>query len=168
MSRASKRAVLTAGLMVRIRFPPAGSRANQWFPGGWAVGMLPLGARQLKRPAPAMGSPPDNAAEPGIAGGDGQSRAIGRSGIVGSVLAGDTRRVLGQIVGDREPRHLVDNKRVRLGAGAGIIIERRQRDAIERHGATVGLRAARVFVEFHQHGRAAHFTESAMRTRVDS
>ena len=30
-----------------------------------------------------------------------------------SVLAGDTRRVLGQIVGDREPRRLVDDKRVR-------------------------------------------------------
>src|ERR1700730_15375580 len=39
-----------------------------------------------------------------------QSRAIGLSGIVRSVLAGDTRRVLRQIVGDREPRRLVDDK----------------------------------------------------------
>src|SRR5215469_7402168 len=75
------------------------------------------------------------------------------------------RRVLGQIVGDREPRRLIDDKRVRVGADAGIIVKRRQRDAIERHGARVGLRAARVFVEFHQHRRAAHFTESAMRAR---
>src|SRR5215472_11549949 len=94
-----------------------------------------------------------------------QSRAIGRSGIVESVLAGDARRVLRQIVGDREPRRLVDDKRVRVGADAGIIVERRQRDAIERHGARVNLRAARVFVEFHQYRRAAHFTESAMRAR---
>jgi hypothetical protein len=78
---------------------------------------------------------------------------------------GDARRVLGQIVGNREPPRLVDDKRVRVGADAGIIIERRQRDAIERHGARVGLRAARVFIEFHQHGRAAHFTESAMGAR---
>ena len=42
---------------------------------------------------------------------------------MGSVLAGDTRRVLGQIVGDREPRRLVDDKRVRGGADAGIIVE---------------------------------------------
>ena len=60
-----------------------------------------------------------------------QSRAIGRPGIVGSVLAGDT------IVGDREPQRLVDDECVRVGADAGIIVERRQRDAIERHGGKV-------------------------------
>src|SRR5215472_8273269 len=48
------------------------------------------------------------------------SRASRRSGIVRSVLARDTRRVLGQIVGDREPRRLVDNKCVRVGADARI------------------------------------------------
>src|SRR5262249_52626308 len=31
--------------------------------------------------------------------------------------------------------------------------------------AGVGLRAARVFVEFHQHRRATHFAEAAMRAR---
>ena len=53
-------------------------------------------------------------------------------GIVGSVLAGDT------IVGDREPQRLVDDECVRVGADAGIIVECRQRDAIERHGGKVG------------------------------
>jgi hypothetical protein len=38
-------------------------------------------------------------------------------------------------------------------------------DAIERHGAGACPRAARTFVEFHQHGRAAHFAEAAMRAR---
>ena len=50
-----------------------------------------------------------------------------------SVLAGDT------IVGDREPQRLVDDECERVGADAGIIVERRQRDAIERHGGKVGL-----------------------------
>ena len=74
--------------------------------------------------------------------------AIGRSGIVRCVLAGDTRRVLGQVVGDREPRCLVDDKRVCVGADAGIIVERRQRDTIERYGAGVGQRATRVSSNF--------------------
>ena len=39
-------------------------------------------------------------------------------------------------------RCLVDDECVRVGADAGIIVERRQRDAIERHGARVGLCAA--------------------------
>ena len=52
-----------------------------------------------------------------------------------------------------------------VGADAGVVVERRQRDTIERHGAGVGLRAARVFVEFHQHRRATHFAEAAMRAR---
>src|SRR4029077_11316821 len=90
---------------------------------------------------------------------------VGLSGIVRSVLGGDTRRVLRQIVGDREPRRLVYDKRVRVGADAGIVVKRRQRDAIERHGGGLVLRAARVFVEFHQHRRAAHFTQAAMRAR---
>ena len=38
----------------------------------------------------------------------GQSAGHGRSGIVRCVLAGDTRRVLGQVVCDREPGRLVD------------------------------------------------------------
>ena len=59
-----------------------------------------------------------------------------------------SRSVLGQIVGDREPRRLVDDKRVRVGAYAGIIVERHQRDAIERHGGRVGMRAARVAPNF--------------------
>ena len=59
-------------------------------------------------------------------------------------MAGDT------IVGDREPQRLVDDECVRVGADVGIIVERRQRDAIERHGGKVGLGTARVFVEFHQ------------------
>src|SRR5438132_12162782 len=78
-----------------------------------------------------------------------QSRAIGRSGIVESVLAGNTRRVSGQLVGDRKPRRLVNDKRVRVGPDAGIIVERRQRHAIDRHGARAGLRASPAFVEFH-------------------
>ena len=53
--------------------------------------------------------------------------AIGRSGIVRCILAGDTRWVLGQIVGDREPWRLVDDKRVRVGAEAGVVVERGQR-----------------------------------------
>jgi hypothetical protein len=64
---------------------------------------------------------------------------IGRSGIVWCVLAGDTRWVLGKAVGDREPRRLVDDKRVRVGTEAGVVVERSQRDAVERHGAGVGL-----------------------------
>ena len=37
--------------------------------------------------------------------------------------------------------------------------------AVERHGALVGLCAARVFVEFHQHRCAAHFAKAAVRAR---
>ena len=50
--------------------------------------------------------------------------AIGRSGIVRCILAGDTRWVLGQVVGDREPRCFVDDKRVCVGADAGVVVER--------------------------------------------
>ena len=50
-----------------------------------------------------------------------QPRAIGQPGNMGSVLAGDT------IVGDREPRRFVDDKRVRVGAEAGVVVERGQR-----------------------------------------
>src|SRR5580704_18673245 len=75
------------------------------------------------------------------------SRVIGRSAIVWCVLAGDTRWVLGKVVDDREPPRLVDDKRVRVGTEAGVVVERSQRDAVERHGAGVGLRAARVFLE---------------------
>ena len=70
-------------------------------------------------------------------GADRNRRAIGRSGIVGSALAGDNHLVLGQIVGDREPRRLVNDKRVRVGADAWLFVEWRQRDTIERHGAGV-------------------------------
>jgi hypothetical protein len=51
--------------------------------------------------------------------------AIGRLGIVQRILAGNTRGILGQFVGDREPGRLVDDKRVRVGAEAGIVIKRR-------------------------------------------
>jgi hypothetical protein len=34
---------------------------------------------------------------------------------------------IGQIVGDREPPRLVDDKRVRVGAEAGVVVERGQR-----------------------------------------
>src|ERR1700730_12901562 len=142
--------------------PPGDSTG--WYP-WWQYGHRPLSARLARSPASRRTSLHRTTSRRSAWRREPQSRAIARSGIVGSVLAGDTRRLLGQIVGDREPRRLVDDKRVRVGADAGIIIERRQRDAIERHGARVGLRAARVFVEFHQHGRAAHFTESAMRAR---
>jgi len=64
---------------------------------------------------------------------------IGRSGIVWCVLAGDTRWVLGKVIGDCEPRRLVDDKRVRVGAEAGIVVERSQSDTVERHGTEVGL-----------------------------
>jgi hypothetical protein len=40
--------------------------------------------------------------------------------MVWCVLAGDTRWVLGKVFGDREPRRLVDDKRVRVGAEAGV------------------------------------------------
>src|SRR5436190_6234647 len=53
---------------------------------------------------------------------------VSRSGIVWCVLAGDTRRELGQVVGHREPRRFVDDKRVRVGADAGVVVKRRQRD----------------------------------------
>src|SRR5260370_864471 len=96
---------------------------------------------------------------------DGRTAVIGRSGIVWCVLAGDTRWVLGKVVGDREPRRLVDDKRVRVGTEAGVVVERSQRDAVERYGAGVGLCAARVFLEFHQHRRAAHFAKAAVRAR---
>jgi hypothetical protein len=66
------------------------------------------------------------------------NRAIGWSGIVRCVLARDTRRALGQTVRDREPRRPVDDKGVRVGAEAGVVVERGQRDAVERHGAGVG------------------------------
>ena len=62
-----------------------------------------------------------------------------------------------------------DDKRVRVGADAGIVVKGRQRDAIERHGGGLVLCAARAFVEFHQHRRAAYFTQAALRARgVDS
>ena len=38
-------------------------------------------------------------------------------------------------------------------------------DAIERHGAGVGLCAARVSLEFRQHQRAAHFAKAAVSAR---
>src|SRR5580704_4126297 len=64
------------------------------------------------------------------------SRVIGRSAIVWCVLAGDTRWVLGKVVGDREPRRLVDDKRVRVGTEAGVVVERSQR-APRRGGRSV-------------------------------
>jgi hypothetical protein len=39
---------------------------------------------------------------------------------------------LGQVVGDREPRRFVDDERVCVGADAGVVVERRQRDTVER------------------------------------
>jgi len=38
-------------------------------------------------------------------------------------------------------------------------------DAVERHGAGVGLCAARVSLEFRQHQRAAHFAKAAVSAR---
>jgi len=38
-SEALKSLPICAELEVRIHLPPAGSRANQWFPSGWAVGI---------------------------------------------------------------------------------------------------------------------------------
>ena len=38
-------------------------------------------------------------------------------------------------------------------------------DVVERHGAGVGLCAARVSLEFRQHQRAAHFAKAAVRAR---
>ena len=38
-------------------------------------------------------------------------------------------------------------------------------DAVERHGAGVGLCAARVSLEFRQHQRAAHFAKATVRAR---
>lgn len=54
---------------------------------------------------------------------------------------------------------------MRVWTKAGVAVERSQRDAVERHGAGVGLCAARVFLEFHQHRRAAHFAKAAVRAR---
>jgi hypothetical protein len=51
------------------------------------------------------------------------------------ILAGDTGRVLGQIIGRHEPQRLIDDKPVCVGAGAGVIVERRRRDAIARGAA---------------------------------
>src|SRR6516165_10871526 len=153
---------------------------GQWLPGGSADGRNRRISPVPVRPGEGPLSEPRAGAQ--LGGGDWSScsfatldpfgdasypaiAAIGRSGIVRWVLAGDTRRILGQVVGDREPRRFVDDKRVCVGADAGVVVERRQRDTIERRGAGVGLRAARVFVEFHQHRRATHFAEAAMRAR---
>jgi hypothetical protein len=72
---------------------------------------------------------------------------------------------LGQIVGDREPRRLVDDKRVRVGRRPGSSSSVATADAVERYGAGVGLCAARVSLEFRQHQRAAHFAKAAVRAR---
>ena len=70
-----------------------------------------------------------------------QPRAIGQPGNMGSVLAGDT------IVGDREPRRFVDDKRVRVGAEAGVVVERGQRRCRRAPRRGVGLCATRVSLE---------------------
>src|SRR5262249_8263074 len=75
------------------------------------------------------------------------------------------RRILGQIIGDGEPRRFVDDKRMRIWPNARIVVKRRQRDAIERDCAVVGLRATRAIVELHQHWRAAHLTKAAISPR---
>ena len=88
-----------------------------------------------------------------------QPRAIGQPGNMGSVLAGDT------IVGDREPRRFVDDKRVRVGAEAGVVVERGQRRCRRAPRRGGGLCAARVSLEFRQHQRAAHFAKAAVSAR---
>ena len=74
--------------------------------------------------------------------------------------------MLGKVVGDHEPRRLVDDKRVRVGAEAGVVVKRNRRDALKRHGVGVGLYAARVFLEFRQLRRAAHLQKPRARRRL--
>jgi hypothetical protein len=73
--------------------------------------------------------------------------------------------VLGQIVGDRKPRRLVDDKRVRVGAEAGVVVERGQRRCRRAPRRGVSLCAARVSLEFRQHQCAVHFAKAAVSAR---